>query len=51
MTHYTCSGECKGVSDVSGTCQSDSCKMNGQSLAECSCDDSSHANASENSQN
>lgn len=41
-THYVCTGGCKGVSPVPGTCQADSCPMHEHPLKECHCADGMH---------
>jgi len=35
MTHYICTGTCKGVSDTSGTCQAEDCVKHGEALEPC----------------
>lgn len=47
MSHYVCSGDCRGVSEIPGVCQSADCLRHGQSLEECSCADSKHGWESE----
>lgn len=43
MTHYICTGGCKGKSDVPGQCQSPECKKYQKNLKECHCDDGKHS--------
>ena len=42
MVHYICEGECKGVSDIPGSCQDQECSKHKESLKECNCNDSNH---------
>lgn len=41
MSHYVC-GECGGVSETPGTCQTEGCSMHGQELKACECVDGKH---------
>lgn len=48
MTHYICTGACKGETDDPnvGTCQAETCDKFGQPLVACDCEDGTHgANA------
>lgn len=40
--HYICTAECKGVSDVPGTCQAKECSKHGHPLEPCDCKDGRH---------
>lgn len=40
--HYVCDGNCGGVSDVPGVCQTPSCPRYDQPLRECECEDGKH---------
>ncbi len=40
--HYICTGGCKGVSQVPGTCQAASCPLVGHDLEPCDCKDGKH---------
>ena len=42
MTHYICTGECAGISEKAGVCQSPTCSKHGQPLSECDCSDGKH---------
>jgi hypothetical protein len=42
MSHYICTGGCRGVSDHPGYCQSNACPRHGLELKECSCEDHRH---------
>ena len=42
MTHYICTGSCKGVSDKPGNCGAESCELYGKPLKECDCTDDTH---------
>jgi hypothetical protein len=42
MKHFICTGECEGVSDQPGTCQSKECSLHNQPLVECKCTDGKH---------
>ena len=42
MTHYICTGTCKGVSDTSGTCQAENCPKHNKILESCDCTDGQH---------
>lgn len=43
MTHFVCTGECAGVSEDPGMCQSEQCSRKGKQLKACACEDESHA--------
>ena len=47
MTHYICTGGCKGIADNPGVCQAQDCSKNNQSLKECNCTDNKHGGAFE----
>jgi len=43
MTHYVCTGSCRGVTDVEGaTCQATDCPLHGQPLKACVCENGEH---------
>ena len=42
MTHYICTGTCKGVSDTPGTCQAKDCPKHEEILQPCDCTDGKH---------
>ena len=42
MTHYVCTGGCKGVSDKPGNCNAEACVKHGQPLTPCNCADEKH---------
>ena len=42
MTHFICTGECKGMSDHPGTCQDEACSKHDEALEHCECDDGKH---------
>ena len=43
MTHYVCTGGCKGVSDdANATCQAGDCPKHGEPLTACDCADNAH---------
>ncbi len=42
MTHYTCKGECNGISETPVSCGAESCSLHNHPLAECNCEDGSH---------
>ena len=42
MTHYICTGGCKGVSDKPISCQAKNCQKHGEPLKECDCTDGEH---------
>lgn len=42
MTHYICTGGCKGVSDTRGVCNAEDCEKYQEPLQECSCTDGAH---------
>ncbi len=43
MKHYICTGGCDGESAVSGVCQMEGCKSEGEALTACNCEDGLHA--------
>ena len=47
--HFICTGECHGVSPVSGTCQTESCSEFAEPLQSCHCDEPEHMDKVENS--
>jgi len=42
MPHYTCTGDCKGISMQPGECMAKECAKHGKPLTECSCTDGKH---------
>lgn len=42
MKHYICTGECAGISEKPGVCQSQTCSKHGVPLMECDCRDGKH---------
>ncbi len=42
MKHFICKGDCKGMSDQPGVCQTEGCSMHGQPLEECEWADNMH---------
>ena len=42
MKHYVCKGECNGVSDKPGVCNSESCSKYKHPLVKCNCKDGEH---------
>ena len=42
MTHYICTGGCKGVSEKPGVCDANDCPKWGQPLETCDCMDNKH---------
>jgi len=46
MTHYAC-GECNGVSETEGVCQTEGCASNGARLMACDCNNPSHGQMSD----
>ena len=44
MTHFICTGTCKGKTDDAtvGTCQAETCDKYGEPLTECDCEDGEH---------
>ncbi len=44
MSHFVCEGDCKGVADQAGICQSDFCNKKGEDLIICGCEDGEHKN-------
>lgn len=47
MKHYICTGECAGVSEKPGVCQSQTCSKHGVPLSECECEDGKHGKKDE----
>jgi hypothetical protein len=47
MKHYICTGECAGVSEKPGTCQTPTCSKHGELLSECDCEDGKHGKKDE----
>lgn len=47
MPHYTCTGECQGISMQPGNCQTQDCSKKSQPLTECDCTDGEHAELKE----
>lgn len=46
LKHYICSGNCKGISQNPGICQSQNCDKYNQELSECLCGDGLHGTLS-----
>lgn len=42
MTHYICTGGCKGVSETPGTCNAEGCAKHNHPLETCDCTDGKH---------
>lgn len=42
MTHYVCTGECGGVSEVAKNCGTESCSRYEKPLVACDCTDGKH---------
>lgn len=42
MPHYICTGECEGISQKPGVCQTEGCSMKGKPLESCECTDGTH---------
>lgn len=42
MKHYICKGECEGVSDKPGVCNTKDCSLYKKPLVECNCEDGEH---------
>ena len=42
MPHYTCIGDCKGISMQPGSCKAKECDKHDQPLTECNCTDGKH---------
>lgn len=42
MTHYVCTGTCRGVAEHPGVCQDESCPKRGHNLVACECEDGKH---------
>ena len=48
MSHYVCTGDCKGVTDKpNATCQAQDCNKHAHPLTECNCTDNMHKEAYE----
>lgn len=47
MTHYICTGGCKGVSEVAKNCGAEDCQKFDKALQECNCTDDTHGGAFE----
>ena len=45
MSHYICTGGCKGVNENPGSCQDEECLNYGEPLEECECPDNKHGGA------
>ncbi len=45
MSHYACTGSCKGANSQPGLCEAQFCSKEGQSLISCNCEDGMHENA------
>lgn len=45
MTHYICTGGCRGLSDVPKACETPGCPHVGQALVACTCEDQQHNGA------
>ncbi len=43
MTHFVCTGTCRGESERSGVCEAKNCTKESQPLAACNCTDGKHA--------
>ena len=48
MTHYICTGGCRGVSPNAKSCGAESCPKHGKPLSKCGCEDNEHDGAFEN---
>jgi len=48
MPHYTCTGDCKGISMQPGNCAAKECGKHRQPLTECNCTDGKHQELEEN---
>lgn len=42
MTHYVCTGDCKGVSNELGICETESCPRYHEPFVPCNCLDGTH---------
>ena len=42
MTHYICTGGCRGRAMTAGVCTSENCPKRGSPLAACECSDGAH---------
>lgn len=51
MTHYICTGGCKGESANPGLCQAEECKKEGEPLLPCDCADGLHKGEQEETNN
>jgi hypothetical protein len=45
MKHYVCTGDCVGVSNKPGVCETEGCDHEGKGLIQCHCDDEMHDEA------
>ena len=45
MSHYICTGGCRGVGNEAGTCQATTCPLYGEELQGCDCQDGKHDGA------
>lgn len=45
MTHYICTGGCKGVSEEQKNCGAEDCSKHDQPLTACDCTDGKHNGA------
>jgi len=45
MTHFICTGGCKGVSEEPKNCGAEDCPKHDQPLIECNCTDNKHNGA------
>ena len=45
MTHYICTGSCKGVSEEAKDCGTGDCPKHDQPLTQCDCTDDKHNGA------
>lgn len=45
MSHYICTGGCRGVSDNPGVCEDENCSKHNQPLEKCDCTDGKHFGA------
>lgn len=46
--HYICTGGCRGVSKLPGTCKAVHCPKHGEQLEYCDCEDGQHGGEFEN---
>ncbi len=42
MSHYICTGGCKGESEEAGVCQTADCTKHEEKLTVCDCEDGNH---------